>query len=180
MPFKSKKQRTFLQINEPEVYKKFKEEERRDNGGILNQEIDLNVAPDTYVTMSPQGVKGRVEGPTTIQGGIPFDKNKDAYAAIETEVYVDKDKRVYLRAWDREGTGGAGVGATVVGDNWSIDTTRSNGETRVEGKLAIPFGHGGMNGCPMDGAVIKGGTKIKPERYTHGKRKVKNGKTSTT
>jgi hypothetical protein len=34
------------------------------------------------------------------------------------------------------------------------------------------YNKGGMNGCPMDGAVIKGGTKIKPDRYTHGKRKV--------
>ena len=38
--------------------------------------------------------------------------------------------------------------------------------------LYQPLNNGGMVGCPMDGAVMKGGTKIKPDRYKHGKREV--------
>ena len=33
MPFKSKKQKTYLAINEPDVYKKFKKEEKIPMGG---------------------------------------------------------------------------------------------------------------------------------------------------
>ena len=166
MPFKSKKQEDYLRINEPEVYKRWKK--RYDNGG-LNKEA----ASEVSFTPTRQGIRVLdLEGGTTIQGNIPFMPNQDAYAAIEQEVYVDKDKRVYVRAWDREGTGGAGVGATMVGDNWSIDTMHGNGETNISGRFVKRFNKGGMNGCPMDGAVIKGGTKIKPDSYTHGKRKV--------
>ena len=35
-----------------------------------------------------------------------------------------------------------------------------------------PLNEGGMVGCPMDGAIMKGGTKIKPNRYKNGKREV--------
>ena len=43
---------------------------------------------------------------------------------------------------------------------------------RSRGGTARRFNNGGMAGCPMDGAVMKGGTKIKPDRYKHGKKKV--------
>jgi hypothetical protein len=45
-------------------------------------------------------------------------------------------------------------------------------EPKVYKKWKRDYNEGGMAGCPMDGAAIKGGTKIKPDRYTHGKRKV--------
>ena len=41
MPFKSKKQKTYLAINEPEVYKKFKKEEvmNKNKGGGMNKDL---------------------------------------------------------------------------------------------------------------------------------------------
>ena len=41
MPFKSKKQKTYLAINEPEVYKKFKKEEvmNKNKGGGINKDL---------------------------------------------------------------------------------------------------------------------------------------------
>ena len=150
MPFKSKKQEDYLRINEPEVYKRWKK--RYDNGGI-----NVNVAPGVSINMGPKGIGATVEGETTIQGNIPLSKEQDASVLIKQEIDVGEDGLVSVNLWKTEGRGG-GVG--------------------IEGR--IPFNKGGMGGCPMDGAVIKGGTTIKPDRYTHGKRKVKNGKTSTT
>ena len=43
---------------------------------------------------------------------------------------------------------------------------------RSRGGTTRRFNNGGMAGCPMDGAIMKGGTKIKPDRYKHGKKKV--------
>jgi len=103
MPFKSKKQRTFLQINEPEVYKRWKK--RYDNGGI-----NLNVAPGVSINVDPQGIEAMIEGETTIQGNIPFSKNQDASILIEQEIDVGEDGRVSVNLWKTEGRGrGVGV-----------------------------------------------------------------------
>ena len=163
MPFKSKKQEAFLKINEPKVYKKWREDYR--NGGV-NLQI-----PGANVNMTEEDVTATVhDGPTWAQINKPF--KGDASFLVEQEIDVSDDGRVSLKAWDREGRGGAGAELTFQNENLRVTGGRSNKENYVSVEGRIPFNEGGMAGCPMDGAVIKGGTKIKPERYTHGKRKV--------
>ena len=51
MPFKSKKQRTYLAINEPDVYKKFKKEEvmnKRKGGGIYKKKTKTKREKDDF------------------------------------------------------------------------------------------------------------------------------------
>ena len=166
MPFKSKKQEDYLRINEPEVYKRWKK--RYNNGGVG---VSAGVGPIT-LTLTPNELQGTIPGPTTVQGTVPFSKNEDASVLIEQEVYVDKDTRVYLNMWDKEGAGGAGIGITATGENWDVNATHTGDDTSISGRFVKRFNKGGRNGCPMDGAVIKGGTTIKPDRYKNGKRKV--------
>ena len=45
MPFKSKKQKTYLAINEPDVYKKFKKEETMMYGKPMKKEHGGKVSP---------------------------------------------------------------------------------------------------------------------------------------
>jgi ssDNA-binding replication factor A large subunit len=176
MPFKSKKQEAFLKINEPKVYKKWREDYK--NGGVnigipgkaINVPIpelgaSLNVADDE-VTATVE------DGPTWAQINKPWNKNKDATALLEQELYVDEHKTVHLNARFREGSGGDSVGITAVGEDWDFNANTDGDNVNISGNIVKKFNKGGMAGCPMDGAVIKGGTKIKPERYTHGKRKV--------
>ena len=296
MPFKSKKQEDYLRINEPEVYKKFKEEERRDNGGVMiadnlitleerakrkkiaEQKILESMgearfeSSDWPLTKTASPTKGFIRGEAGSQNiTLSVTPSKDASALVEKELQLNDDTNLYIaqefREQGQEGTGvhikspsiQAGVstdwkkedkayfsgrGTTPVGDvginlnknfrrgasgeiywrsrdgRWnatgstnfndvkklnlgyntedvSIDYQKDfggneelTGEYRLHPNVRIrggtnlkkdhnimlegslKFNKGGMAGCPMDGAVIKGGTKIKPDRYTHGKRKV--------
>jgi len=163
MPFKSKKQETYLKINEPKVYKKWKRD--YDKGGV-NLQI-----PGGNLNMTESDVTATMQdGPTWAQLNKRF--KGDASALIEQEVYVDKNKRVYLNMWDKEGAGGAGIGITATGENWNVNATRTKDDTSISGNFVKRFNKGGMNGCPMDGAIMKGGTKIKPDRYKNGKKEV--------
>ena len=158
MPFKSKKQEDYLRINEPEVYKRWKK--RYDNGGV-----NLNT--------TEKGITATVQdGPTWAQINKPFNPKGDASILVEQELNVTDDGRVSLKAWDTEGASGAGAELTFQKENVSFTAGRDNKENYVGVEGRIPFNKGGMNGCPMDGAVIKGGTNNKEARYTHGKRKV--------
>ena len=165
MPFKSKKQETYLKINEPKVYKQW----RRDyeNGGV-NLQIpggNLNLTEsDVTATMR--------DGPTWAQINKSLWRKGDASVLIEQELDVSDDGRVSLKAWDREGAGGAGAEVTFMNDNVRVSGGRANKDNYIRGQVRIPFNEGGMAGCPMDGAAIKGGTAIKPDRYKNGKRKV--------
>ena len=163
MPFKSKKQETYLKINEPKVYKKWKRD--YDKGGV-NLQI-----PGGNLNMTESDVTATMEdGPTWAQLNKPF--KGDASVLIEQELDVSEDGRVSIQAWDREGRGGAGAEITFQNENVSLNAGRDNKENFVSLQGRIPFEDGGMAGCPMDGAVMKGGTKIKPDRYKHGKKKV--------
>ena len=226
MPFKSKKQETYLKINEPKVYKKWKRDYK--NGGV-NLQI-----PGVNLNMTESDVTATVQdGPTWAQINKPFSQKGDASILIEQELNVTDDGRVSLKAWDREGTGGAGAEVTFQNENLSVTGGRSNKENYVgvEGRIPFnggglaeklkeeasdsaekdfrastgkikdgkwvphkkikekrekmwipkdadiedayqPLNKGGMVGCPMDGAIMKGGTKIKPNRYKNGKREV--------
>ena len=165
MPFKSKKQETYLKINEPKVYKKWKRD--YESGGV-NLEI-----PGGNLNLTDRDVTATVQDDSTwAQINKPFRGKGDASALVEQEVYVDENKRVYLNVWDTEGAGGAGIGITATGENWDVNTTHTGDDTSISGRFVKRFNKGGMNGCPMDGAVIKGGTTIKPDRYKNGKRKV--------
>ena len=165
MPFKSKKQETFLKINKPKVYKKWKRDYR--NGGV-----NLKI-PGANVNMTERDVTATVQdGPTWAQINKPFSSKGDASFLVEQEIDVSDDGRVSLKAWDTEGRGGAGAEVTFENENVRVNVGRDDKENYVGVEGRIPFNEGGMAGCPMDGAAIKGGTKIKPERYTHGKKKV--------
>jgi len=166
MPFKSKKQEDYLRINEPEVYKRWKK--RYDNGGV-----NLNIAPGVNLNTTEKGITATAQdGPTWAQIKKPFNPKGDASILVEQELNVTDDGRVSLKAWDTEGAGGAGAELTFQKENVSFTVGRDNKENYVGVEGRIPFNKGGMNGCPMDGAVIKGGTTIKPDRYKNGKRKV--------
>ena len=165
MPFKSKKQETFLKINEPKVYKKWKRDYK--NGGV-NLQI-----PGVNLNMTESDVTATMEdGPTWAQINKPFSQKGDASILVEQELNVTDDGRVSLKAWDREGTGGAGAEVTFQNENLRVTGGRSNKENYVGVEGRIPFNEGGMAGCPMDGAIMKGGTKIKPDRYKNGKKEV--------
>ena len=111
-------------------------------------------------------------GPTWMQLNKGYERKGDASFLIEQELDVSEDGRVSIQAWDREGRGGAGAEITFQNENVSLNAGRDNKENFVSLQGRIPFEDGGMAGCPMDGAVMKGGTKIKPDRYKHGKKKV--------
>ena len=165
MPFKSKKQETYLKINEPKVYKKWKND--YEEGGI-----NINI-PGGDVNFTEKDVTATVQsGPTWMQLNKGYERKGDASFLIEQELDVSEDGRVSIQAWDREGRGGAGAEITFQNENVSLNAGRDNKENFVSLQGRIPFEDGGMNGCPMDGAVMKGGTKIKPDRYKHGKKKV--------
>jgi len=172
MPFKSKKQETYLKINEPKVYKKWKRD--YESGGV-NLEI-----PGGNLNLTESDVTATVQDDSTwAQLNKPLWKG-DASILVEQELNVTDDGRVSLKGWDREGTGGAGAELTFHNENLNVTAGRSNKENYIRGQLRMPFNEGGyqplnrggMAGCPMDGAAIKGGTAIKPDRYKNGKRKV--------
>lgn len=165
MPFKSKKQETYLKINEPKVYKKWKND--YEEGGI-----NINI-PGGDVNFTEKDVTATVQsGPTWMQLNKGYERKGDASFLIEQELDVSEDGRVSIQAWDREGRGGAGAEVTFQNENLSVTGGRSNKENYVGVEGRISFNEGGMAGCPMDGAVMKGGTKIKPDRYKNGKKEV--------
>jgi lauroyl/myristoyl acyltransferase len=115
MPFKSKKQETYLKINEPKVYKKWKKN-YKDGGLEASEQAEEDFRAST----------GKIKNGKW----VPHKKIKENRKKMLTPKDLDiKD-------------------------------------------LYQSLNNGGMVGCPMDGAVMKGGTKIKPDRYKHGKREV--------
>ena len=92
MPFKSKKQETYLKINEPKVYKKWKRD--YDKGGVNLQipGVNLNMT-ESDVTATMQ------DGPTWAQINKPFSQKGDASILVEQELNVTDDGRVSLKAW---------------------------------------------------------------------------------
>lgn len=115
MPFKSKKQETYLKINEPKIYKKWKKNYK--NGGFeASEQAEKDFRAWT----------GKIKD----DKWVPHKKIKEK----REKMWIPKD----------------------------VD---------IEDAYQ-PLNKGGMVGCPMDGAIIKGGTKIKPDRYKHGKREV--------
>ena len=165
MPFKSKKQKDYLRINKPKIYKKWKNDYK--DGGV-----NINI-PGGNVNMTEKDVTATMQsGPTWAEMNVPYNKSKDASALLEQEIYVGKNKTVYLNAQVTEGSGGDRVGITAIGENWNVNANTDGNNADISGNIVKRFNNGGMAGCPMDGAAIKGGTKIKPDRYKHGKRKV--------
>ena len=67
MPFKSKKQRTYLAINEPDVYKKFKKEEtmtKRKNAGkiiVKNKDGTVNKKETARVKYNNEWLKSEIK-----------------------------------------------------------------------------------------------------------------------
>ena len=106
-----------------------------------------------------------MKGPITITGVDNF----DGYENLGVEYSKDNLNLSARTNFD----GSPYVGARYNTDNFSIGAGSDlHGGNEIRAQGSWNFNKGGMAGCPMDGAVIKGGTKIKPERYTHGKRKV--------
>ena len=71
MPFKSKKQKTYLAINEPDVYKKFKKEEvmnKNKGGGIYKKKSKSKYKKDDFELPKkhriPRGRYGKYDVPT--------------------------------------------------------------------------------------------------------------------
>ena len=71
MPFKSKKQKTYLAINEPDVYKKFKKEEvmnKNKGGGIYKKKSKSKYKKDDFELpkkhRTPRGGYGKYDVPT--------------------------------------------------------------------------------------------------------------------
>ena len=74
MPFKSKKQKTYLAINEPDVYKKFKKEETMMYGKPMKKEHGGKVSPPAR---PGKAMVGRLKkGSKTTRGGKPIKSSK--------------------------------------------------------------------------------------------------------
>ena len=121
MPFKSKKQETYLKINEPKIYKKWKKNYK--DGGL---EASEQAEEDFRASAKLLYKHGKIKDGKW----VPHKKIKEK----REKMWIPKDADI---------------------------------EDAYQ-----PLNKGGMVGCPMDGAIIKGGTKIKPNRYKNGKREV--------
>tara|TARA_R100001082_G_scaffold93021_1_gene59761 strand:- start:457 stop:711 length:255 start_codon:yes stop_codon:yes gene_type:complete len=84
VPFKSKKQKTYLAINEPEVYKKFKKEEnmykvkKRSGGGKIDNS-GQNFVAKLYKLLNPSAAKTSFSPNTHLRNleGNKYFKNKE-------------------------------------------------------------------------------------------------------
>jgi len=156
-------------------------EYRTDLDDTENLEVDYTQGPVTFTGETNFGGDDSrqkltveiMEGPITITGV----ENFDDYESLG--VKYSKDNLSFGAKTNFDGS--PYVDASYNTDNFKIGVGSDlHGKNVIRAQGSWKFNKGGMAGCPMDGAVIKGGTTIKPDRYTHGKRKVKNGKTSTT
>ena len=143
---------------------------------LIEQEIDVGDDGRVSVNLWKTGGRG---GGVGVEGRLSFSKGgtgekEEASESAEKDFdfllnKVDKSNMPGNRAWTGTLKDGEWVPHPPIKENrkkWWIPK-----DVDIE-DLIQPLNKGGMAGCPMDGAVIKGGTTIKPERYTHGKRKV--------